>query len=271
VHLMGGEWEELRRAIARIAGEAAGLLRDLSCDEAYTRRERGETIRADLESEEYVIDALKSEGFGGTLVTEERGLVRLGGSGPVFVLDPLDGSTNYASCIPWASVSLAAAPPGARRLSEVVAGAVAPVFYGEIISFSRGSGCRLGEAPIGGPASGSRMLYVYVEHPEAAMGLARITRSLGGLKVRSLGSAALEMAYTAIGRGYAFVDLRSKLRNVDTAAALGMTIECGGSALGPGGAPLDAGLDGVERVGSVISSHDPRVPGKILEVLGGGR
>ena len=258
---------DLRRALTRVAGEASGLLRDLACEDRYAARVEGETIRADLEAGSYIIDAIRSEGFGGVVITEERGRVELGGRGPTFIVDPLDGSTNYAACIPWASVSIAAAPEGSRTIREVIAGVVAPVFQGDPISFARGSGCYLGEVRVR-PLRESRILFVYVEHPEAALGLAKVTRALGGLKIRSLGSAALEMAYTAIGRSIAFLDLRSKLRNVDMAAALGMTIECGGEVVGLDGELLNAGVESVERVGTVISSLERSVIDRILRALG---
>ena len=240
----------------------------MACEEHYAARVEGETIRADLEAESYIIDAIRSEGFGGVVITEERGRIELGGRGPTFIVDPLDGSTNYAACIPWASVSIAAAPEGSRSIREVTAGVVAPVFQGDAISFARGTGCYVGEVRVR-PHRRSRILFVYIEHPEAALGLAKVTRSLGGLKVRSLGSAALEMAYTAIGRGVAFLDLRSKLRNVDMAAALGMTLECGGEVVGIDGKPLNAGIQAVERVGTVISSLDKSVIDGILRALEG--
>jgi myo-inositol-1(or 4)-monophosphatase len=263
------EAREYRRILVRIAGEAAGLLRDLSCSEEYTSRVSGETIRADLESESYIIDALKSEGLGGRVVTEERGTVSLGGEGPIFIVDPLDGSTNYGECIPWSSVSIAVAPPGATSLREVEAGAIAPVFWGPPMSFARGEGCYVGGERVEPRRPASNLIFVYVEHPEAAMGLARVTKELGGLKVRSLGSAALELAYTSLGRARLFLDLRSRLRNVDVAAAMGMLLECGGSIVGGRGEPLDSGLGGVERVGTVIASLDEASIRRVLDILGG--
>jgi len=261
------EPQEYRRILARIAGEAAGLLRDLSCSEEYTTRVSGETIRADLEAESYIIDALRSEGLGGRVVTEERGIVSLGGEGPTFIVDPLDGSTNYSDCIPWSSVSIAVAPPGASGLREVEAGAVAPIFWGSTLSFARRGGCYVGEERVEPRRPPSNVIFVYVEHPEAAMGLARVTRELGGLKVRSLGSAALELAYTSLGRARLFLDLRSRLRNVDVAAAMGMLLECGGVIVGGQGEPLDSRLEGVERVGTVIASLDKATIDKILGIV----
>ncbi len=265
----GGEFEEYRRVITRIAGEAAGLLRDLACEEKYVEVVSGETMRADIESESYIIDALKAEGLGGRVVTEERGVVELGRAGPTFIVDPLDGSTNYKACIPWSSVSIAVVPEGSRRLRDVAAGVVAPVFYGPYISFTRGGGCYEGASRVRPRERPLEVVYVYVEHPEAAEGLARLTRGLGGLKVRSLGSAALEMAYTALGRGLLFLDLRSRLRNVDIAAALGITIECGGEAVNYNGDPLDSGVDSVKRVGTVISSLRPGILKEALSILRG--
>jgi len=261
--------EEYRRILVRIAGEAAGLLRDLSCSEEYKSRVAGETIRADVEAENYIIDALKSEGLGGRVVTEERGVVSLGGEGPVFIVDPLDGSTNYSECIPWSSVSIAVVPSGTSRLRDVEAGVVAPIFWGPPISFARGSGCYAGGERVEASGASSNIVFVYVEHPEAAMGLARITRELGGLKVRSLGSAALELAYTALGRAKLFLDLRSRLRNVDVAAAMGIMLECGGVIVGGRGEPLDSDLETVEKVGTVIASLEEATVKKVLHILGG--
>lgn len=261
--------EEARRLLARIAGEAAGFLRDNSCTEAFSKSLGGETIRADVASEEYIIETIRLEGIQYPIVTEERGYVDGSDREYVILVDPLDGSKNYSNCIPWSSVSLA--------LLEVngdwavpVAGAVAPVFYGPILSFAKGDGCRVGGRRVENRIVSEKFIYVYIEEPEAAQVLASlIARMGGGYKIRSLGSAALELAYVALGRGTAFIDLRSKLRNVDVAAAMGMILECGGRILTPQG-PLDRlRAWKVERLGSIAAVHKPGLASLVEEVLWG--
>ena len=261
---------EYYKLVYRIAGEAAGLLRDLACRSEYTRSVKGDTIRADLEAESYIIDALKGEGIGGKVVTEERGVVSLGGEGPTFILDPLDGSTNYKMCIPWCSVSLAVAPPGATSIREVIAGVVVPVFEGTPLGFIKGRGCFKGFSAIEARSESRGVIFVYIDHPEAApilLGiLGRIRELVGGkLRVRSLGSAALEMSYTALGEALAFIDIRSILRNVDVAAALGILRECGGEAYTLDGRPLDIGITRIEYTGPIVASREPEVALKIAE------
>jgi len=263
------ETEDLRQIAVRVAGEAAGLLRDEACTNIsrLSRVIRGETTQVDLEVEDYIIDLLRRELGQVRIVTEEQGVV---GEGPVTaVVDPLDGSKNYLNCIPWASVSIALLESGGT-LRDVKAGAVAPIFYGDVISFGRGRGCFLGAARLEKPSNPSRFIYVYIEHPEAAHRLAEVIGGLGrGYKIRSLGSAALEIAYTGIGRGTLFLDLRSKLRNVDIAAAMGITLECGGEVLGANGEPLNIGTGQVEKAGTVIAVPNASLASRVAKILTG--
>jgi myo-inositol-1(or 4)-monophosphatase len=244
--------EDLRRVAVRIASEAAALLRDYACDREYTRGVGGETIVADRVAEDYIIDSLRGEGLRVRGVSEERGY--FGDGDLVVVIDPLDGSSNYSNCISWASVSIAFAL--GNRLSDVIAGSVAPVFFGHPISFSRGHGCYEGEVRVE-PSRNTRMVFAYAEDPTIASKLLEFIKDMGGnVKIRGLGSAALEIAYVALGRAALFVDARSRLRNVDVAASVGIIRECGGEAYNAQGEPLEARLDEVVVVGDVIASLD---------------
>ena len=248
---------DLRLVALRAASEAAGLLRDFECTREYARVVRGETIRADIESENYIIDMLRRE-IGGRLavVSEERG-VDGKPEDLVALVDPLDGSKNYVACIPWASVSIAFAvnSGGVWRLE---AGAVAPIFRGgSPISFERGGGCFMGGTRVERPLlENPSILAVYVDSSQAASLVARLLEALKGrFKTRSLGSSALEISYSAVGLFAGFVDLRARLRNVDVAAAVGAMRECGGEVLGEAGEPLEIEVDRVARLGAVVASR----------------
>ncbi len=262
------ESEELRRILVKVSGEAAGLLRDIACTTEASTRVGEETFKADLISEEYIMDALKREGINGRFVSEERGVIVDKGDYTILI-DPLDGSRNYANCIPWSSVSIAIADSKGRSLADVIAGVVTPVFYGDPVSFSS-NGCYMGATRISPPQESEKFIYVYVEHPEAAVLLAEIIGILGrGFKVRSLGSAALEITYVSIGRGKAFIDLRPKLRNIDVAAAIGLARTCGGKTTGPGGAIREIPIDKIVRLDTLaVFSRD--VPDEIISKISKG-
>ncbi len=248
---------ELLKVVVKAAEGAARMLAEEFCSNSL-RPVKGETIEADLESERAIYEDLKSTGLSFRMVSEESGVM---GSGDyTFIVDPLDGSVNYEHCVPWSSVSVAVAPPGSTTLSQVVAGAVAPIFGGPTISFARGLGCFEGDREYRRPSIGSpRVLFVYVETPEDAEPIVRLVSAVRGLKIRSLGSSALEVAYTGMGRAYAFVDLRGKLRNVDIAAALGIARECNAVVINRHGEPVDGPIDSVAVIGDVIATSKGRL------------
>ncbi len=245
--------EDLRRIAIRISSEAAALLRDYACNREYTRGTNGETIVADRVAEDYIVNSLRDEGLKVRGISEERG--RFGDGDLVVVIDPLDGSSNYSNCIPWASVSIAFAV--GNKLSNVIAGSIAPVFFGDPISFSKERGCYEGGVRVTRLDHSSNMVFAYVEDPVIAYRMLGFFKDMGGnIKIRGLGSAALEIAYVALGRALLFIDARSRLRNVDVAASVGIVRECGGEVYNSHGEPLEATLDDVVMVGNIVASLD---------------
>lgn len=242
------EPEELRLIAADVAEIAARYLSERACGE-LTSVVRGETIRADLAADEIIRNELQRRVGSFVMVSEESGVT--GSSGYVFIVDPLDGSLNYEHCIRWSSVSIAVAPPGATRLSQVVAGAVAPL-WGDTLSFAKGIGCYEGGRTVQPRDEGGRVVFTYVESLDDAAKVSRLFTKVPGLKMRSLGSAALEISLVGLGRGLSFVDLRGKLRNVDVAAAVGLARECGASVVNEKGDFVDSPVDKVASVGNIV-------------------
>ncbi len=258
------DYEDLRRIAVKIAGEAAGLLRDHACDSKYTRKVEGETIVADKISEDYILDALRGENMRVRGVSEERG--SFGDNGIFVVIDPLDGSTNYTHCISWASVSIAFALN--NTMDSIVAGAVAPVFHGNPLSFSKGRGCYYGGVKLTRPATPANIVFAYVEDPLKASTFLYALKHLElEVKIRGLGSAALEICYVAAGKAVLFADLRSRLRNIDVAAAVGFLRECGGEAYDSKSTILNSSFNNVEVVGDVIASLDKNIALKLLKLM----
>ena len=146
----------------------------------------------------------------------------------VFVVDPLDGTTNFLHGFPAYSVSI-----GVMSEGEVVAGAILDVPHGELFTAISGEGALCDGKAIhvsqvntprraligtGFPFKNLEFLEDYVRQFE------RVTRAQSG--IRRAGSAALDLASVAAGRFEAFWELR--LAPWDIAAGLLMVREAGG-------------------------------------------
>jgi myo-inositol-1(or 4)-monophosphatase len=146
----------------------------------------------------------------------------------VFVVDPLDGTTNFLHGFPAYSVSI-----GAMANGEVIAGAILDVPHGELFTATIGDGAFLDGAQIrvssvqtpnralvgtGFPFKNLEFLDDYLQQFE------RITRAQSG--IRRAGSAALDLASVACGRFDAFWELR--LAPWDFTAGMLMIREAGG-------------------------------------------
>lgn len=255
------------REIAVLVGlkTAAKLRRDFSLfGNELLDVKNNETIGADIEAENYIVEQLKHVGFKGKVVTEERGVIEIGDANLIAVVDPLDGSVNYSLGIPWFSVSIAFALrlKEAATFEDVVAGAVVPVLSAIPISFARGKGVFVGETKLTNVPqrtfSDHIMVAFYGDDPEGLASYSKIhselTRRYKKVKARSLGSVALDIAYVALRRIDIFADTRAKLRNVDVAAALGILREAGGSFADIRGEELNFSVEEVVPVRSLLAS-----------------
>ena len=146
----------------------------------------------------------------------------------VFVVDPLDGTTNFLHGFPSYSVSI-----GAMVEGTVVAGVVLNVAYGTLYTATLGGGAFSDGEPIrvstidtprralvgtGFPFKNLEFIEAYLRQFE------RITRAQSG--IRRAGSAALDLAWLASGRFDAFWEMR--LAPWDIAAGLLLVREAGG-------------------------------------------
>ncbi len=256
-----GEYGYLRKLALEVSGIVAGYLRDHLGDPFYAKPRSGDSIIADIEAEKLVVTLLRKRGFDGLIVSEESGTIRGKSEDLVALVDPLDGSTNYSSGIPWCSVSIAFAINNGKKTvleDAVVAGAIAPISGSHIISFEKNDGVFIDNTKIEELGNPKPIVFVYMEEPEPAVVVYKYrslsqTRYKRSVKVRSMGSAALELAYTGLGLGEAFIDVRAKLRNIDIATAAGIVKEMNGKVTNVLGKPIETRLDIVDRVRSVIA------------------
>jgi myo-inositol-1(or 4)-monophosphatase len=182
---------------------------------------------ADIAAEKAIIAAIRSAFPQHGIVAEESG-VQPGSSAERWLVDPLDGTVNYAHRVPFFAVSLAFA-----RGDEVLVGVVLNPMSGELFSAQAGKGAFLNGEPISvSPETriadsllGTGLPYDRSRGFEAvAERLLRCLKAARG--VRRFGSAALDLCFVACGRFAGFWE--DRLQPWDTAAGALIVREAGG-------------------------------------------
>ena len=220
---VGGQELEARLAMHREISFKGGI--DLVTD-------------ADRASEARIVAHLKRAFPGHALLAEEGGAGA--GTAPYrWIIDPLDGTTNYAHGVPHYCVSVAVEGPGG-----VLAGAILDPVRHELFLAGKGLGATLNGRPLrvsGAQALGDALLatgfpYDLWANPEHTLTLfdCFACRARG---MRRMGSAALDLAYVAAGRFDGFFEF--KLKAWDVAAGALLVHEAGGKVTHLEGGPLD--------------------------------
>jgi len=195
--------ESLRQLGVNAVGAAAEALRErfgASDLEVMTKGSPADVVTdGDLTSERVVREMiLTSRPHDGMLA--EEGTSIEGTSGISWVLDPIDSTANFARGIPIWSISLAAMDD-----KGTLAGVVAFPPGGEIVSATATSGILLNGAPVSlgpSPALAAAMVAIGWGPRSSGRRQGRVAESLIHRvgKVRSPGSPALGLAWTALGR-----------------------------------------------------------------------
>jgi myo-inositol-1(or 4)-monophosphatase len=225
---------------AELAGE--GLVRNFARVATLPISEKGPgdfVSSADIEAQRCITDVL-SVAFPeyGFLLEEEDATRAVSRSDARFIVDPLDGTTNFLRGIPQFSVSIALELDG-----EVVAGVVFHPPLGELFWAEKGGGAWLGDrrlhvappAPIARTVVGVGIPHLgRPGHEHFLASLPKIMPEVAAL--RRLGSAALDLAYVAAGRFDMFWELG--LAPWDVAAAQLLVKEAGGIVTKCNGEPM---------------------------------
>ncbi len=162
-------------------------------------------------------------------VLAEEGSHAPAGEGFRWIVDPLDGTTNFIHGVPTFCVSVAV-----EDREGLAAGAVHDPFHGETFEARRGGGARLGGSPIA-CASPATMHEALVATGFPFRELRRLDRYLASFEafvratagVRRAGSAALDLAFVACGRYDGFWEVG--LSPWDMAAGALLVREAGGT------------------------------------------
>ncbi|MBV9346023.1 MAG: inositol monophosphatase [Gammaproteobacteria bacterium] len=244
---------------ARRAGEV--IVRSLNRLESLTITSKGRNdfvTEIDRAAEQEIIGTIRRHYPQHAILAEESG--RSGEHDTLWIIDPLDGTTNFLHGFPVFAVSIACQIRG--RLEHAV---IYDPMRQELFTGSRGAGAQLDNRRI--RVSKARALegallatgFPYranTRHLDAYLGMLRaVTEQAAG--VRRPGAAALDLAYVAAGRVDAFWEIG--LSPWDTAAGTLLIQEAGGRV---------GTLSGAEyRQGGHIVAGTPKVYAALLELL----
>lgn len=233
---------QLAEQIAREAGELARRRRDEGVRIAATKSALADIVtEADREVEALIRARLTAARPADGFLGEESGAER-GESDVTWVVDPIDGTVNYAYGIPHYAVSIAAVTgePDPEQWTAQAGVVFAPAIA-ELFRAARGSGAWLGAHPLAVSQTtdaGALIATGFGYDPATHAGDLERVRIVMPLArdLRRAGAASLDLAYVAAGRldGY----FERGLHPWDHAAGALLVTEAGGRVGGaPGGRP----------------------------------
>ena len=208
---------------------AAEILRFFNNDFKISNKEGVNNLvtEADHAAEKAIIDVVKSAYPGHHILSEEAGdLARA--SSYKWIIDPIDGTVNFAHGIPLNAVSI-----GIEHEGEMVMAAVYNPHLEEFYFAEKGKGATLNDKPIRVSEQKETIKaclvtgfpYTYINLPNGPLEIfERFIRK--GVPVRRLGSAAIDLCWVAAGRFDGFYE--HKLEPWDSAAGYLIVEEAGG-------------------------------------------
>ncbi len=230
--------EDFLQDVARGAGQ---ILRHRYPTAKSTRVKtgRGDIVTdVDEESERYIVGRVTRECPDHRILSEESGNLGNANGETLWVIDPLDGTRNYAAGIPLFAVSIGVIRGGVPEL-----GAIYDPIHDEMFFAKRGVGACVNGLPIRVTRESTL--------DDALVSVSRVRRNSDRTKFvryveelskdtsyfRRFGSAALVMAYVASGRVHAYI--QGGLNPWDVAAGVVIIQEAGGLVTDFRGEPID--------------------------------
>jgi myo-inositol-1(or 4)-monophosphatase len=223
MNVMTGAARKAGRSLTRDFGEVENL-------QVSVKGPGNFVSAADHKAEEIIFTELSKARPGYSFLMEERGEVEGHDRSHRWIVDPLDGTTNFLHGVPLFSISI-----GLEREGQLVAGVVYNPIADEMFTAEKGKGAFLNDRRRLRVAARKSLADALVTtgiphlgrpgHPRFIKEVQHIMKEVAGL--RRTGSAALDLAWTAAGRFDAYWE-----RNIqpwDTAAGIVIVREAGGS------------------------------------------
>lgn len=205
----------------------------------------------DHASERAIFDVIQKAYPDHYILSEEAGEI-VQDSKYKWIIDPIDGTVNFAHRIPLCCISI-----GIEHEGKMILGAVYNPFMNELFVAERGQGATLNDkrirVSIKEDVATSCLVtgfpYTYLDMPNGPLQVfERFIRR--GVAVRRLGSAAIDLCWVACGRFEGFYE--HKLNAWDSAAGFLIVEEAGGTVTDLSGAPYSPYEPGIVASNGLI-------------------
>lgn len=182
----------------------------------------------DKGAEQAIVETIRKSYPSHTIIGEECGVLQGEDNDYQWIIDPLDGTTNFVKGIPHFAVSIALKVKG--KLDQAV---IFDPIRGELFTASRGKGAQLNgfrirvkqNKELKGAVLATGFPFKQKQHTDAYLNMFKAL-FVKTADMRRAGSAALDLAYVAAGRIDGFYEIG--LKPWDTAAGELLVIEAGG-------------------------------------------
>lgn len=222
------------------------------------------TFEIDKKAEDIVVSGFRDLAEPLTFISEEAGVIDMGGGERVVIVDPIDGSKNAVAGIPFYCTSIAVAD--GRTLGDVRYAYVLNLISGDEFWAEKGKGSFLGGQRLQ-TADGEELLLAAYEAQSPARDIPLILPLLSkSRKTRCLGAIALDLSYLASGAVSAFVSPSSS-RSFDFAAGYLIVREAGGVFTDMEGRGIESVRLGLERSTTLLVSANEGLHREALKML----
>lgn len=184
------------------------LLRDFGEVERLQVSQKGTAnfvSSADLRTEGILMDELSYARKGWAILSEEAGEKGSSNAEFRFVIDPIDGTSNFIHAIPYFCISIAAQKRNADGVYESIVGVIADPIHDELFIAEAGIGATVNKRKLRVAAKREHLMTATSAPRARREDFEQVQASMNkvaasGATVRCLGAAALDLAYVAAGR-----------------------------------------------------------------------
>ncbi len=265
------QWLEVFQNIGRKMRDGLSVIMNIENSTKPLGRGAGgdKTFPIDKWAEDIILAALQKahkEGESFTLISEELGVRAFGDGRKRLLVDPIDGSNNAKSGVPFFATSLALLD--GEHLGDLQVGYVINLAVGDEFWAVRGKGAYKNGGRIHtSPVLGITIVAYEASHPgkdiPAIMPLIAQAK-----RTRCFGSTALDLAYLASGALSVFATATAS-RAFDYAAGMLILEEADGVITDLSGDTIDHVTAGLERTVPLLASKNETTHQRALEILNG--
>jgi myo-inositol-1(or 4)-monophosphatase len=222
------------------------------------------TYNIDKLAEDIIINGLEESGEPLTIISEEIGTIEIRGGGRKVLIDPIDGSRNAVSGIPFYCTSIAVAD--GNTVGDIEMAYVLNLINGDEFRAEKGKGAFLNDERIRTQQDDIFYLVAY-EAQTPKKDIARIMPLLAEAnKTRCLGATALDLSYLASGAVSVFAN-SSLSRTFDFGGGWLLVKEAGGVFTDMTGNSIDNVEVSIKKATSLLVSGNKRLHEAALKLL----